>query len=127
MTFNNVPPEPGGFLHSTLPSPSPSVASTSSAAPSSLPRPRPHPLTPGSSKESYFIEHVERRLLEISGRYEKRFNVGMQESQIPGAERKGYERFGEVAEDLENVVDIVWVSGTRTYSPDFAMVTEAYD
>ena len=27
---------------------------------------------------------------------------------------KGYEGFGEVAKDLERVVDIVWVSGTRT-------------
>ena len=120
MTSTNLLLEPGGFLNSMLPSPSPSVASTYTAA-SSLPRPRTHPLTPGSSKESNFIEHVDRRLLEISGRYEKRFNVGMQESQIPGAERKGYERFGEVAEDLEHVVDLVWVSGTRTYTPGSQM------
>ena len=117
MTVTNLAPEPGGFLHPTLPSPPPSVVATSTT-PSSLPQSRAHPLPPGSSRESCFLEYVERRLLDISGRYEKRFNVGMQESQIPGAERKGYERFGEVAEELENVIDVVWVSGTRTYAPD---------
>ena len=115
MALTNLASEPGGFLHPTLPSPPPSVVSTSTT-PSSLPQSRTHPLLPGSSKESNFLEYVERRLLEISGRYEKRFNVGMQESQIPGAERKGYERFGEVAKDIEDVVDVVWVSGTRTYA-----------
>ena len=110
MTSREIPPEPGGFLYPTLPSPPPSTVSTSAAI---LPQPRTHPLTPNSSKESNFIEYVDRKLLDISGRFEQRFNVGMQESQIPGAERKGYEKFGELAGDLENMVEVVWVSGTR--------------
>lgn len=27
---------------------------------------------------------------------------------------RGYESYGELARDLEEVIDVVWVSGTRT-------------
>ena len=110
--------EAGGFLHSTLPSPPASTIASSSVAPSILPSPRDHPLKPGSSKESNFIEYVERKLLEISGRYERRFNVASREHPerwehtVPS---NGYENFGELAVDLENVIDVIWVSGTRMY------------
>ena len=85
---------------------SPSITS------SILPYTRSHPLKPGSSKESSFIDYVDRQFLEISRRYEKRYNDGLEEKeQLP--KDHGYESFGEVAKDLESVVDVVWVSGTR--------------
>lgn len=107
-------PEPGGFLLPTLPSPPASSTTTASVSASSLPQPRARPLKPGSSKESSFIDYVDRKLLQISRRYEKRFNADMEDSAAPKDEGSGYENFGEVARDLERVVDVVWVSGTRT-------------
>ncbi|MCJ1379150.1 hypothetical protein MMC17_002250 [Xylographa soralifera] len=107
--------EAGGFLHPTLPSPPASTITNPSVAPSVLPSPRNHPLKPGSSKESNFIEYVDQKLLEISGRYERRFNIVSREY----SERldktiasNGYENFGELAVDLENVIDVIWISGT---------------
>lgn len=52
--------------------------------------------------------------MQISRRYEKRFNADMEDSAAPKDEGSGYENFGEIARDLERVVDVVWVSGTRT-------------
>ncbi|MCJ1436215.1 hypothetical protein MMC27_005593 [Xylographa pallens] len=116
--------EAGGFLHPTLPSPPASTIASSSVAPSILPSPRDHPLKPGSSKESNFIEYVERKLLEISGRYERRFNVGLREHSgrseqtVPS---NGYENFGELAVDLENVIDVIWVSGTPSLQTPYLL------
>ncbi|MCJ1301168.1 hypothetical protein MMC08_003967, partial [Hypocenomyce scalaris] len=105
-------PEPGGFFHPILPSPPASLTTAGSVPASSLPQPRARPLKPGSSKESSFIDYVDRKLLDISRRYEKRFNAGMEGSRMPKGERMGYESFGEVGRDLEGVLDVVWVSGT---------------
>ncbi|MCJ1317909.1 hypothetical protein MMC15_003236 [Xylographa vitiligo] len=110
--------EAGGFLHPTLPSPLALTITTPSATPSVLPSPRKHPLKPGSSKESNFIEYVNQKLLEISGRYERRFNIVSRqhaEHSNQTVASNGYENFGELAVDLENVIDIIWVSGTRMY------------
>ena len=106
------PPESGGFLHLTIPTPPESTVTSPSVSSSSLPCARSHPLKPGTSKESSFIVYVDRKLLEISRRYEKRYNDGLEDQSI-SLENRGYESFGDVAKDLENVVDIVWVSGTR--------------
>ena len=110
MTFTN---EPGGFLQPVLPSPPTfSVASVSNPI-SVLPQPRHNPLKPGSARESIFIDYVDRRLLAISRRYEKRFNIGLDDGGASYPER-GYDSFAEAAKDLELVQDVVWVSGTRT-------------
>ena len=106
-------PDPGGFLLPTLPSPPASSTTTASVSASSLPQPRARPLKPGSSKESSFIDYVDKKLLQISRRYEKRFNADMEDSRTPKDEGSGYEDFGEVARNIERVVDVVWVSGTR--------------
>lgn len=37
----------------------------------------------------------------------------MEDSRTPKDEGSGYEDFGEVARNIERVVDVVWVSGTR--------------
>ena len=51
-------------------------------------------------------------MLAISRRYEKRLDLIFEESGSE-AEGRGYHNFGEMAKDLEAVVDVVWVSGTR--------------
>ncbi|KAL9119658.1 MAG: hypothetical protein Q9187_003789 [Circinaria calcarea] len=106
MTSASLPPEPGGFLHPTLlPSPPLSAIASPSIATHILPQTRSHPLKPGSSKESSFIDYVDRKLLGISRRYEKRSqqDVDGDDQMVEG---KGYRGFGEVAKDLEKVVDI---------------------
>lgn len=105
--------EAGGFFHPTLPSPPLSAVASPSAAPSVLPLPRARPLQPGSTKESNFIEYVDRKLLEISGQYENRHKINSQDGLEPGFKSKGYKNFNELATDLENLIDIIWVSGTR--------------
>ncbi|KAI1306160.1 hypothetical protein F5Y03DRAFT_394707 [Xylaria venustula] len=100
-------PGPGGFLtrQSALPSPTPSAASSRAAA--LLPHPRSKPLVPGSKKEDYARDYVSRRLLHISRRYVKKFGIP-----DPADEVTGYESMEEVCRDLEEVVDILWFSGT---------------
>lgn len=106
-------PGPGGFLQSTLPSPPASTVTSASTATPALPRPRANPLKPGSSKESSFIDYVDNKLLGISRRYEKRYNADFEDEATLGIEGRGYESFEELAMDLEAVIDVVWVSGTR--------------
>ncbi|CZT41567.1 uncharacterized protein RSE6_01319 [Rhynchosporium secalis] len=98
--------EAGGFLLQSLPSPAPSNFSTSSTA-SNLPHPRSNPLKPGSAKEDAARRYVEARLLNVSRRYAKKFQP-MEE----GDEIKGYVSMSEVAKDLGDIVDVVWLSGT---------------
>ncbi|KAI0008086.1 hypothetical protein F4779DRAFT_588901 [Xylariaceae sp. FL0662B] len=96
----------GGFLPSTsLPSPSPSTASGRIAA--LLPRPRSKPLVPGSRKEDYARHYVEERLLHISRRFIKHHDVP-----DPADDVTGYPSMDEVCRDLEEVVDVLWFSGT---------------
>lgn len=101
--------EPGGFVIPSLPSPAPSNASNSSTA-SNLPHPRSHPLRAGSAKEDAARRYVEGRLLHVSRRYAKKFQP-LREGEVGGL--KGYESMSEVARDLGEVVDVVWLSGTR--------------
>ncbi len=103
----------GGFLSQDVQGSSSPSFSVSSNAVTNLPQSRSNPLKPGSSKESSFILYVDRKLLGISRRYEKRFNIGVEGELALTGEDRGYESFDEVAKDLENVVDVVWVSGTR--------------
>lgn len=102
----------GGFIPIASPTPS----STSTATPSALPKQRSHPLRPGSVKESTLINHVDQTLLSINRRHAKKFSSRYEETSEPESER-GYESFREVVDDVEPVVDLVWVSGTRTLPP----------
>ena len=111
MTSTN---EPGGFLQPLLPSPPNSSVTSPANSTTALPQPRNSPLKPGSAKESTFIDYVDRKLLAISRRYEKRFNIGLEISDVFDPEGRGYESFAEAAKELELVQDMVWVSGTRT-------------
>lgn len=104
---SNFSPGPGGFIPpGGLPSPAPSSSSTRSV--SGLPHPRAKSLRPGSSKEDMVRRYVEERLLEISRRYVKKFG-----NPEPGDTVVGYKTFGEVCRDLDGVVNVLWLSGTR--------------
>ena len=99
-------------MHSDLPSP---PLSAHSPAASPLPQARSTALRPGSSKESTVRNYVESKLLEISGRFERRFQSD--ETSAPANdmqhEAAGYSSFAELAKELDGVVDIIWVSGSR--------------
>lgn len=117
---------PGGFLQPTLPSPPVSSFEYLPAGNTILRQPRSTPLKPGSAKESSFIDYVDKTLLGISRRYEKRYNNGFEDEATSGIEGRGYESYGELASDLEGVIDVVWVSGTRMecrLAPDMILLT----
>ncbi|KAF3064243.1 hypothetical protein GL218_01094 [Daldinia childiae] len=97
----------GGFLPNgtSLPSPAPSTASNKVAA--RLPRPRSKPLARGSRKEEYARNYVSERLLHISRRYVKKHGIP-----DPADEVNGYTDMDELCKDLEDVVDVLWFSGT---------------
>ena len=107
----NLSQEPGGFLPPSLPSPAPSNYSSSSTA-SNLPHPRSNPLRSGSAKEDAARRYLEARLLNVSRRYAKKFQP-MEE----GEDVKGYISMSEVAKDLGEIIDVVWLSGTRMFCP----------
>lgn len=100
----------GGFLRQELLSPSLSAASN---APTTLPRTRSNPLKSGSFKEKSFIMFVDQELLEISRRYRKRFKIGLADKPVLAADDVGYESFVPLAKDMESIIDVIWVSGTR--------------
>lgn len=102
--------KPGGFIPDSLPSPAPSSASRSSTT-SNLPHPRSQPLRAGSAKEEAARRYVENRLLHISRRYTKKFQPHDAIEDV-----HGYESMSEAAKDLGDVVDVLWLSGTRTSS-----------
>ena len=101
----------GGFLHLTLPSPAPTTPTPSSAN-SILPSQRSRPLQAGGAKESALIQYADSKLLQVSGRYEKRYGRDA-EGKMPLGIEPGYETFGEAAKDLEGILEVIWVSGTR--------------
>ncbi|KAI5860860.1 hypothetical protein GGS23DRAFT_606627 [Durotheca rogersii] len=131
-TYASSPPIAGAFppvaAGHSLPSPAPSTASSRAAA--TLPHPRSKPLMRGSRKEDYARNYVSDRLMHISRRYVKKHGIP-----DPADEVKGYDSMDEVCEDLEEVVNVLWFSGTpslqipyllnvalafNTYLPSFA-------
>ena len=116
MTSTNDQPGPGGFLHPTLPSPPASSVDTVSTASTVLPHSRSTPLQTGTRKESSFIDYVDRKLLGVSRRYEKRYNSEFENEPSSDIEGRGYENFTELTNDMEALIDVVWVSGTRKAS-----------
>lgn len=99
----------GGFMAHSLPSPAPS--STSGLSPAHLPHPRGHALRPGSAKEDKVRHFVSERMMHISRRFIKKSGAAP-----PGGEElEGYKSIGELCTDLEGLINIVWLSGTRTW------------
>lgn len=111
---SSSPAGSGGFLTS-LPSPSPSTTSHASIrSTTNLPHPRSHPLLAGSKKEDTARRYVENRLLQISKRFVKKFSVlAGEEDDDEKKEVKGYKDFNEVVKDFDELVDVLWLSGTR--------------
>ncbi|KAH0606713.1 uncharacterized protein H6S33_003547 [Morchella sextelata] len=88
-------------MYPSLPSPAPSDVSTTSYH--TLPHPRSSgPLKAGSRPESNLIAYLDVQLLEVSRKYAKKFHEG------------GYFDIKTIAEDLERLVDVLWVSSTPT-------------
>src|SRR5262245_31649596 len=100
---------PGGFVPVRNLSPAPSSASSRATA---LPHPRQHALRAGSIKEDKVRRFVEERLLHISRRYVKKFGISE-----PGDEVVGYKSMGELCKDLQGLIDVLWLSGTRMCIP----------
>ncbi|KAL8723182.1 MAG: hypothetical protein Q9225_000448 [Loekoesia sp. 1 TL-2023] len=121
MTSASSFQEPGGFLPPTLPSPPTSSLNSPAPAHSILPTPRSRPLKPGSSKESDFINYIEQKLLAISRRYENRFSAQLSGEENPDVEGRGYKDIGEEIQDLDPVVDVVWISGTPALQTTFLL------
>jgi hypothetical protein len=91
-----------------MPSPAPSTTSTVKSV-SGLPRPRAHALRPGSAKEDQVRHFVSERVNHITRRFLKRTGKAP-----PGSEVEGYNSMRDLCKDLEGVINIVWLSGTRT-------------
>jgi len=123
----------GGFIPYS-PSAS-SVASSNTAQ--ALPHPRSTPLKPGGTKESSFIRHVDQQILHIQRRFAKRSapsdgfvketdedgrmieevddptTKAMLERSEEWHDVRGYNNFAEAARDIEELIGVIWVSGTR--------------
>ncbi|KAL1640881.1 hypothetical protein SLS58_006496 [Diplodia intermedia] len=92
--------------------PTSSVASASaSAAASRLPHPRSKPLRTGGPKESAFIRYADERVRQMRRRYAKREGGG---GGGGGGDNdvKGYAGLKEACREVDQLVDVVWVSGT---------------
>lgn len=107
MADTSNSPGPGGFFkQQPLPSPAPSGSSTRPA--SGLPHPRSHPLRSGSAKEQTIRAYVDNQLMHIQRRFVKKSVVAK-----PGDDIVGYKTVGELCKDVEALLDIIWLSGTR--------------
>lgn len=125
----------GGFIPY---SPPPSSLASSNAS-QALPHPRSTPLKPGGTKESSFIRHVDHQILHIQRRFAKRtaptegyvqetdedgrmiqeIDDSTTKSQLEKSEEwhdvRGYNTFAEATRDIEELVGVIWISGTRRH------------
>jgi hypothetical protein len=101
-------------LTDNLPTPPASSAAPSQHA-SPLPQPRSNPLKPGGPRESELIRYLDHGVNSIQKRVDNRVN-NRKVQPVPG-EEEGYRAFWEVVKDLDGLVDVVWVSGSRMRWP----------
>ena len=119
MADNTIPSNAGGFVPQSLPSPAPTTSSVMSVA--GLPHPRAHALRPGSAKEDQVRNFVSDRMAHMTRRFLKKTGGGS-----PGNDDVvGYTSVAELCKDLEEVINIIWLSGTRRYSPQHERVHHA--
>lgn len=88
----------------------PASSATQSQHASPLPQPRRHPLKPGGLKESELIRYLDQRVNRVQKRVDNRV-TNRKMKPAPGEE--GYSAFADVAQDLDELLDVVWVSGSR--------------
>lgn len=93
--------------------PASSVAPSSLSSP--LPTPRRHPLKPGGPKESELIRYLDNGINNVQKKVENRLQKNY--GGVTGV--AAYRTFGEVEKDLEGLVDVVWVSGSRMSNHNF--------
>lgn len=68
-------------------------------------------------KETSVINHVDEGILRIQRRHAKKFSrayEGETRGEIGGG-GEGYESFKELSSDIEGLINVVWVSGTRMF------------
>ncbi|OJD28950.1 meiotic recombination protein dmc1 [Diplodia corticola] len=108
----------GGFFHPATP-PASSIASATNSTTTTttrLPHPRSKPLKAGGTMESAFIRFTDDRVRQIRRRYAKR--GAADDSAEPssggggGGDVKGYTSLKEALRDVDQLMDLVWVSGT---------------
>lgn len=95
-----------------IPTP-PASSATQSQHASPLPQARRHPLNPGGPKESELIRYLDHGVGQIQKRIANRHH---KRGTLLG-EAAGYRAFFEAAKDLDGLVDVVWVSGSRMSLP----------
>ncbi|KAH7079937.1 hypothetical protein BKA63DRAFT_230992 [Paraphoma chrysanthemicola] len=88
----------------------PASSATQSQHASPLPQPRRHPLKPGGTKESDLIRYLDHCLNRVQKRVDNRV-TNRKLKPAPG-EEVGYSAFAEVAKDLDELLDVIWVSGS---------------
>lgn len=77
-----------------------------------LPTPRQHSLLPGSLKETQLIDYLDNHVLRVSRRYGKKFS----NERTDNDDTPGYTSFDQVVADVDPLVDVVWISGTREFT-----------
>ncbi|KAL1839636.1 hypothetical protein VTJ49DRAFT_1297 [Mycothermus thermophilus] len=103
-------PNAGGFLVPSLPSPAPTTSTVSTIRPD-LPHPRRQPLRPGSAKEDQVRDFISDRMSHITRRFVKKTG-GASLDGDPGDDVEGYKSMAELCKDLDEVINIIWLSGT---------------
>jgi hypothetical protein len=86
-------------------------------------------------KESALINHIDRQILRVNRRHAKKFSSFIDEhddddddddrTPVQSREEKaenGYESFREMVRDIEGIVDVVWVSGTRMFFLSYGFI-----
>ncbi|KAG5288739.1 DMC1-like protein [Histoplasma capsulatum G186AR] len=114
----------GGFIASSLPSPPASSVNSNSTVTPSLPQQRKQSLRPGSAKEMTVINFVDSHIIAINRRHAKKFSSAFAEDECEAD--RGYENFREVAKDMETIVDVLWVSGTRKSFSSLLLYTKFF-
>ncbi|KAF1832608.1 hypothetical protein BDW02DRAFT_464938, partial [Decorospora gaudefroyi] len=77
---------------------------------SPLPQPRRQALKPGGARESDLIRYLDYGVNRIQKRVDNRI-TNRKNRPVPG-EEEGYKAFWEVTQDVDGLIDVVWVSGS---------------
>lgn len=116
-----------GFLPPTptsLNSPVPSLPGASGPSDflTALPHPRTRALRPNSNKEDMVRNYASAKLMQVARRYVKKFG---DPAEAQGDEVVGYTRFADLCADLDAIVNVLWLSGTREFSkPPFTRLCD---
>nr|OQO28182.1 hypothetical protein B0A51_04602 [Rachicladosporium sp. CCFEE 5018] len=123
------PSASGGFI----PTPAPSSMTTSTTSTrSALPHPRSQPLRPGGSKELAFIRYVDEHLLKIQRRFAKRTTPAANGQDIERDastiwdDVQGYKSMREACKDVEELLSVIWISGTPSLQMPYLINLAAF-